>query len=432
MNPILARFQDQPALIDEGHSAWLEGCLNAVAERMGQIDNVAASVGDDDFWGEGWSWFRPYVVKNGILHVPVKGVLLNDFPYAFGNWATGYEYIWQAIKRGLGDSAVKGIALVVNSGGGMVSGNFDLVDRIFEARATKPVHAFAAEHAYSAAYNIASAATHLTVARTGGVGSIGVVVTHFEFSRALDEAGVSVNIIRSKPDKMEGNPYEALSEGARERIQERVDEFHQQFAATVARNRGMTFEAVDATDAHTFMAQQAIENGLADAIGALDDAITAFEAKISEGDTQMAGNTQADIDRAHEQALADATAAGKAEGKSEGILEGAAAERTRISGILALDAAKARPSAALALALDTDLSPEQATSFLAKLPEESKPDASNGAGAPAGMLQDAMDGGDNPDVGADSGDDKDTAKTKVEEDRALISAYGLAGFTSKE
>lgn len=404
MNPILARFQDQPALVEESRSAWLESHLAAVAQRLEAIEEAAAESGGEDFWGEGWGWLRPYVVKNGILHVPVKGVLLNDFPYALGGWATGYEYIWQAIKRGVDDSDVKGIALVINSGGGMVSGNFDLVDRIYEARSTKPIHAFAAEHAYSAAYNIASAANHLTVARTGGVGSIGVVVTHFEYSRAFDEMGVTVNIIRSKPDKMEGNPYEALSEGARERIQEVVDEFHQQFATMVARNRGMSFEAVDATDAHTFMAQQAIDNGLADAIGSLDDAITAFEATFSEGDTQMATNTQAENPNTiTEQALANAVASAKA----EGFKEGASAERGRISAILALDESKVRPSAALALALDTDLSAEQATAFLGKLPEENKQEAA-GAGVPRGMFQAAMDK-NNPNVSAE-GDDENDAK----------------------
>ncbi len=67
---------------------------------------------------------------------------------------------------------VKGIAFVIDSPGGHVAGNFDLVDKIFAARDVKPIRAFAAENAYSAAYSIASAAQSITVARTGGVGSI--------------------------------------------------------------------------------------------------------------------------------------------------------------------------------------------------------------------------------------------------------------------
>lgn len=428
MNPILANFQDQPALIDEGYSGWLQACLSAVAARLPEIERADASGEQDDFWREGMSWLRPYVVKNGILFVPVKGVLLNDFPYAYGSWATGYEYIWQAVKRGVADPDVKGIALVINSGGGMVSGNWDLVDRIYAARSQKPIRAFAAEHAYSAAYNIAASASHITVARTGGVGSIGVVVTHYELSRAFEDAGITINIIRSKPDKMEGNPYEALSEGARERIQERVDEFHQQFVAMVARNRGMEAAAVDKTDAHTFMAQQAIENGLADSIGALDDAITAFEASLQQGDREMADIKQAD----HDAAVATATAAGKAEGKAEGVKEGAASAIERINAIIGSDAGKARPTAALNAALKTSMSADEANAFLATLPVEKANEApAPGAGAPAGMLAAAMDGSKNPDVDAGDGGDDDK-KSKVEQDRALIAGFGLAGFKDKE
>ena len=51
MNPIFARFQDQVALVDEGHSAWLEGCLSAVGDRMAQIEK--ADGGSDDFWSDG-------------------------------------------------------------------------------------------------------------------------------------------------------------------------------------------------------------------------------------------------------------------------------------------------------------------------------------------------------------------------------------------
>jgi signal peptide peptidase SppA len=412
VNPFLARLHNQQALIEEGRAAWLESALAKVSERMGEIEKATA--GNEDFWSSDVSWLRPYVVRNGILFVPVKGVLLNDFPYAFFDWATGYEYIWEAVKRGLDDTAVKGIALVIDSGGGMISGNFDLVDRLFDARGQKPIRAFAAEHAYSAAYNIASAADHVTVARTGGVGSIGVITIQVEMSRALDAAGITVNLIRSKPDKMEGNSYEPLSDGARERIQERVTTFHNQFVAMVARNRGMEAKAVDDTDAHTFMAQQAIENGLADEIGALDDAITAFEATFSEGEDDMAEYTQA----AYDEGIALATAAGIEKGKKEGAAEGVAAERTRISGILGHDNAKERPKAALAAALDTEMSVEQAGKFLGNLNAETAPDT--GVGAPKGMLKSAMKGSENPEVGAEGGGDDPKELTRAEKTRAMM------------
>jgi ClpP class serine protease len=42
----------------------------------------------------------------------------------------------------------------------------------------KPIHAILTENAYSAAYAIASAADRISVPRTGGVGSVGVITMH--------------------------------------------------------------------------------------------------------------------------------------------------------------------------------------------------------------------------------------------------------------
>lgn len=438
LNPLMAQFQDQPALIEEGRSAWLEACLAKVEEASAEFAKIEAA-NDDGFWfspDDYRSYYRPYKVKDGILHVPVKGVLLNNFPYAMGSWATGYEYIWEAIKRGVDDSDVRGIALVIDSGGGLVSGNFALVDKIYAMRGRKPIQSFASEHAYSAAYSIASVGDTITVARTGGVGSIGVVVVHMEYSQLLTDAGIKTTIIRSKPGKMEGNPYEVLGKEAQERIQARVDEFHKQFVAIVARNRGMSEGAVDATNALTFMAQEAIENGLADAIGTFDDAITAFVATISEGEDEMADNiTQAQVDAAVQAAVAAATATAKAEGVTEGKAQGVADERARISTILDSDLAKTRPSAAKMM-VNLGISAEQAAIELGKLPEE-KPVAvvpnapTQTAGAPKGMLKAAMAGIDQPGITAEGGDDTTDTSTKSTV-LANLRAFGIDGFKAKK
>jgi len=434
LNPVLmSHFQDQVALIDEGRVGWFEGCLAGLNERMGAIEKMSAEA-SNSFWFEDGDYraaYRPYTVVNGILRVPVRGVLLNNFPWQYAGWATGYEYIWEAVKRGLDDRDVKGIALVIDSGGGMVSGNWDLVDRIFESRGRKPIWAIAAEHAYSAAYNIAAAAENVIVARTGGVGSIGVVVVHMEMSKMLDEWGITTTIIRSKPTKMEGNPYEPLSTGAQKRFQSQVDDLHKQFVAMVARNRGLTVEEVDATDALTFMSHQAVEKGLADEIGNLDDSLSAFEAKInfSEGDDQMANENKAVetiTKEAHEAALADAAKVAKA----EGVTEGADAERARITGILGSDEAKTRPAAAL-LMVNLGVDAEQAKAELAKLPEEkAETQGTTAVGAPEGMLKAAMAAEGKHGVIADA--DADKQQSQADQDLALIHSFGLSGFKSNK
>jgi signal peptide peptidase SppA len=350
-NTWLARFANEPALVAPHLRDRFESSLTSLAAL--QHAELAAAKGEgDEFWTELGAWgskrLRPYIVRNGVLMIPVKGVLLNGFPYQFFDYATGYEYIWKAFERGVSDPEVTGIALIIDSPGGMVAGNFDLVDRIFDARGTKPVRAFASESAYSAAYSIASAADRIVVARTGGVGSIGVVTSHVDVSKALDEAGYKVTFIFAGQHKVDGNPYEALPDDVKARIQARVDELYGVFVDTVARNRNLDAAAVRATEALTFTATEAIENKLADSIGALDAALAEFEADIlntDEGDETMTTITVASVKADHPEVATALIAEGKEQGAAEAkagnaqaVTAAVAADRERCAQIDALAA----------------------------------------------------------------------------------------------
>lgn len=433
LNPLLARLQNEPALIGDTHTTWFEACVVKTSEFL---DTAPTDELTADFWGQSDSspWqnrVRPYRVSDGILSVPVRGMLLNKFPYAF-EWATGYEYIWEAVSRGLDDSEVKGIALVIDSPGGVTAGMFDLVDKIHARRGEKPIKAYVDTSAYSAAYAIASVADDITVNRSGGLGSIGVVVVHMEMSKSFEANGITVDIVRSKPAKMEGSHYETLTKAARKRIQGRVDTIHGQFVELVARNRDMSESRVDNTDALTFMAEEAIEEGLADHVGSLDDSIMAFVASLNsnEGDDPMATSKVETIPLAeHSAALATAETSARAEGHAAGVQE----ERGRVSNIFASDAAKGRPTATLAVS-KTSMTSDEAIAFLASLPEEAVVTADTspaGAGAPAGMLAAAMGSTPNPELGTGA-DNDDSAVDSDAELMENISAYNLSGFTPQK
>lgn len=420
-NPILASFDQQPILISEGMESQFEAYLDQAFLTQGEIEQMSLTTPpqmSDDFWPEPGTWFakyRPYDVVAGILLIPIRGVTLSGFTYAL-SWATGYEYIGKAMDRGLADPNVKGIALVIDSGGGDVRGNFDLVDRIYDARDVKPIRAFANEHAYSAAYSIASAAETVTVARTGGVGSIGILTMHVDLSKAIEADGVKITFIHYGKHKVDGNPYEPLSASAKARIQDRVNDLGEVFVSTVARNRGMSEKAVRDTEALTFTAAQSTSNGLADYIGSLDDALTAFAADMSkEDDTMTKVNTAANT----EAATFDATAvdAARAEGFDAGKAEGASAEKERIKAILTSDEGKARPISAMATAMNTSMSVEEAGTFLAALPQETAVEvASEGKDA----FTEAMDKAEHPNLGAPNESGEDQKMSRAE--RALLNS----------
>lgn len=368
LNPLLATFQNQPALIAEGMEKQFEAFLSKAAVELAKIEAATDQpMMADDFWFAPDDWrsaYRPYIVKDGMLLIPVKGVLLHDFGYQFGSWATGYTYITMALRRGLADPSVRGIAFMHNSPGGHVAGNFDLADEIYAARGQKPMRAFAYESAYSASYSLASAADSIAMPRTGGVGSIGVITVHYDVSEAMAQDGIKITFIHFGKHKKDGNSYEPLPADVKERIQARIDELGEIFVSTVARNRGLDEQAVRDTEALTFSANEAKSNGLADTIGTLDDAIAAFAAEMSnqEDETMTTQDKAATFDQA-------AVDAARAEGRAEGHKEGVKAERDRRDAIMNSDAAKDRPIAAAA-AVESGMDAEAAIAFMGKLPKE--------------------------------------------------------------
>lgn len=382
-------------LVSVDHAAWIEQALAYISservETLISSEQFAATSGD--FWGQS-SRFRPYLVENGVLTVPVHGILLNDFPFTFFGMATGYEYIEAAVARGVSDPAVTKIVLDVNSPGGIVTGCFDCTDAIYAMRGQKPIIASVNDHGYSAAYAVASAANEIVVSRTGGVGSIGVVTAHLDYSGSLEQRGVKVTFVYAGAHKIDGRPEMPLSDQAKQSMQERIDSTYAIFVATVARNRGLSEEAVRGTEAAVYTPKAAVEAGLADKAGSLAQALSVSadtsNPNHEDEDQMTTPNPQTVAQADHESAVNAATQAGR--------VEGAAAERGRITAILGCAEAKDRPAAAMSVAMDTDMSVEKATAFLAKLPKETTE-----ASAPeGGNFNDLMSRSGNPNLGAET------------------------------
>lgn len=430
-NPLIARFAGELLLAEVSAGPRINANLQAVIEhpRFQEL----ASVGEQpDFWQEDGGWCRPYIVKDGVLQIPVKGVLLNNFPYQLWDWATGYEYVWEAFRRGCGDfatGAIKGIALILDTPGGMVAGCFDAVDKMvaIKDQVGVPVRAFAHESAYSAGYAIATVADSIAVSRTGGVGSIGVVTSHLDMSAALEKAGLKLTFIASDPSKVEGNPSEPLAPAAYDRIKARIDELYGIFAAAVLRSRPVTEEALrEDLRAYCFTATQAVSNGLADSIGSLEDATAQFVGELddlsdNDGDEDMTTPVTTVEQAVHEQAVASA--------RAEALAEGAAAAQTRISAILGSDEAEGREDLAKHFAFKSALSAEDALAALAAAPKTA---AAPAAEQPANGVDfaGAMDASGNPNVGGNDKNDEaaEAARANGDDVVALIGSVGLSGF----
>jgi signal peptide peptidase SppA len=189
--------------------------------------------------------------------------------------ATSAEMFGRQFDELVKDPEVKGIVMDVDSPGGQVGGIEELSQKIYQARGTKPIVAVANHSMDSAAYWIGSAADEVVITPSGEMGAVGVWTAHDDISGALAQDGVKRTLISAGKYKVEGNPWQPLSEEARAAIQVDVDASYDAFLKSLARNRGTSPDLVrnGFGEGRTVGANRAVELGMADRIGTLDETV---------------------------------------------------------------------------------------------------------------------------------------------------------------
>lgn len=207
-----------------------------------------------------------YLTPSGSAVVPVAGSLAHrrGGMIAPDSGLMSYDGIRNMFHAAMADPAAKEIILDVNSHGGEVHGVFDLADEIYKARDVKPSMAVINEVGASAAYLLASACNIVVMPQNGRAGSIGVVMRHVDMSQLNAKEGVTVTYIYAGAKKVQGHPDAPLSDGDVADLQSSVNGVYEQFVAAVARNRGMTPDAVRGTEAAVFRGASAVGVGLTD------------------------------------------------------------------------------------------------------------------------------------------------------------------------
>lgn len=189
---------------------------------------------------------------------------------------TSYEGLKSKIQGAISNGASK-IVLYVDSPGGEVAGLFGLTDFIASIPATYGVETVAFTDGYmtSAAYAIGSAAQKVYATESSLVGSIGVLMTLVDVTKADEQKGYTYTILRSKELKAVYNPHETISETALEKSKATLEALDSMFNAEVAKNRpNLSLEDIMNMKADSFLASQALELGLIDGIVASIDEIT--------------------------------------------------------------------------------------------------------------------------------------------------------------
>jgi len=276
------------------HRPKLDVILSVLGARIGLAD-LAAPVGYTP------AARAPGPPSGKVAVIPIHGTLVRRTSgIEAESGLASYTGIAAQLDAALASPEIAAILLDIDSPGGESGGVFDLADRIRAASEVKPVWAVANDMAFSAAYALASAATRVFVARTGGVGSIGVIAMHVDQSVKDAQDGVRYTAVFAGERKNDLNPHEPISNEAQAVLKAEVDRVYALFVETVARHRGLDADAVRATEAGLFFGPDAVATGLADAVGSLDDALTQLTQSLSPLPTQVAPASQAGFLRNHQ------------------------------------------------------------------------------------------------------------------------------------
>lgn len=415
---LFSRLFNTPLLLTLDKAAVIEAVfrsrLDAIPQTIAELSDVKPVIEAATLPGGRPS--KPYsMTEGGIALLPVMGTLVQRSSWMdAASGMTGYPSIASKLDAALNDPDVKGILLEVDSGGGEASGVFDLADKIFAARDQKPIWAIANEQAYSAAYAIASSAEKLVLPRTGGLGSIGVIALHVDQSAKNEKAGLTYTAIHAGAKKNDLTSHKPLSDGARADLQAEIDRLYGLFTDTVARNRGLSVDVVKATEAGLMNPDQAVASGFADSVATLEQTIADFEAAVTPTTTIFSTTaSHAGISKEAQMPQSQAPAAGTADQTPDvsaiaasARAEGAQAERARIAHILNCEHSNGRSAMASMLALETDMTAEQAEKLLSKSPIEQTQ-------ASVSQFHVAMSQVNNPQVGADADVGMDTPEAQA-------------------
>jgi ClpP class serine protease len=215
---------------------------------------------------------KPYDMAEGIRVIPISGPIgykVSGIEKACGGVADVLE-IKQWVKEANADEAVETIVFDIDSGGGSVTGVFELSRFISES--PKLTIGFTDGMACSAAYAIMAGCNELYATPSSDVASIGVYSYVHDVSKRYEAEGIEVNVFKS--GKLKGIGIEGISmtDEQKAHMQAEVDDLGTIFRAWVTERRGDIPQT--AMEGQSIMSNKAIGLGLLD--GLVDDMESIF------------------------------------------------------------------------------------------------------------------------------------------------------------
>jgi protease-4 len=212
------------------------------------------------------------LLASGVTIVVAEGEIVGG---KRGPGAIGGESTAALIRAARVDHRTKALVLRVNSPGGEVYAAEEIRREVAQTRAAGiPVVVSMGNVAASGGYWIAMNANRILAEPNTITGSIGIFGMYYTVPGTLAKLGIRSDGVATGPMAGAFDITRPLDPKVGTVIQAVIDKGYRDFVGKVAEARGKTYQAIDAiAQGRVWTGRQALERGLVDRLGGLDDAV---------------------------------------------------------------------------------------------------------------------------------------------------------------
>lgn len=195
------------------------------------------------------------------------------------------ENLSKVIRKAREDKDIKAVVLRVNSPGGSAVASAIIGRELDLTKQEKPVIVSMGNYAASGGYWISAKADYIYADPTTLTGSIGVFGTFPNMKGFLnDKIGLTFDVAKTNENADFGTVTQPLTEFQYAKLQQNVEKTYNDFTTRVAEGRGLRQSYVDSIgQGRVWAGADAIELGLVDQLGDLEDAIAYAAEKANLG-----------------------------------------------------------------------------------------------------------------------------------------------------
>ena len=201
----------------------------------------------------------------------------------------GSERISRAIRKARLDTKVKAIVLRVNSPGGSALASDVIWREMILAKKSKPVIVSMGDVAASGGYYISCAADSIFAQPntiTGSIGVFGIIPNMQNFFK--NKLGITFDRVNTGKFADLGSVSRPLSDSERMIIQQEVNKVYSTFTQKVADGRNKSQGYIDSIgQGRVWSGTEALQNGLVDRLGDIDDAVASAAKKAKLKDFKL-------------------------------------------------------------------------------------------------------------------------------------------------